>query len=316
MVGSGVALILFASYSWYLIGGRIHWLETMPGRDFSGYERVLTQGRVLFFYLSLLVWPSPSRLNIDHDFDISRSLLDPATTVFALVAWLLILVFALRNLSSRPRLAFPLLAYLLLHSMESAPLNLELVFEHRMYLPMTMLALMLPLNLGPSVKTHGGTVYAVLLIIGLFLATATYQRNEVWGDPVTFARDTAQKSPNKFRPQYNLGTSLGPLGMLEEAKTALEKAVELRPDHSEAHNQLANIYMLEKQQDAAEQHYRLAIEHDPKNAEALFNLAGLLAPQQRYGEQRKLLEQFIQHAPPYLETQRQWAIHYLERSHP
>ena len=38
--------------------------------------------------------------------------------------------------------------------------------------------------------------------------------------------------------------------------------------------------------------------------------------QQRYEEQRKLLEQFILHAKPYLEKQRQWAIHYLERSHP
>ena len=265
---------------------------------------------------SLLIWPSPERLNIDHDFLISRSLLDPVTTILALAGWLLVLIFALRNLSARPRLAFPILAYLLLHSMESAPLNLELVFEHRMYLPMTMLALLLPLNLGSLVKKFSPASFVALLAIALLLATATYQRNQTWGDPVTFARDTAQKSPNKFRPQYNLGTNLGPLGMLQEAKAALEKAVGIRPDHSEAHSQLANIYMIEKQQDAAEQHYRLAIEHDPKNAEALFNLAGLLASQQHYEEQRKLLEQFIRHAPPYLETQRQWAIHYLERSHP
>jgi hypothetical protein len=316
LAGAGLALLLLATYGWQLIGGRIHWFETMPGRDFSGYERVLTQGRVLFFYVSLLFWPSPSRLNIDHDFLVSRSLLDPVATIFALAGWLLVLIFALRSLSVRPRLAFPVLAYLLLHSMESAPLNLELVFEHRMYMPMTMLALLVPLNLGPLVKQHGNIMYASLLIIGLLLATATYQRNQVWGDPVTFFRDAAYKSPNKFRPQYNLGTNLGPLGLLGEAKTALENAVELRPDHSEAHNQLANIYMLEKQQDAAEQHYRLAIEHDPKNAEALFNLAGLLESQQRHAEQRKILEQFILHAPPYLETQRQWAIHYLERSHP
>lgn len=314
LVGASLSVILLVSAFWYLLDGRIYWLETMPGRDFSGYERVLTQGRAQFFYLSLLFWPSPSRLNIDHDFLVSRALFDPITTALALAGLLLILLFAIRNLSSRPQLAFPILAYLLLHSMESAPLNLELVFEHRMYLPMTMLALLLTLNLGPLVKKYGRRSYAALLIIGLLLAVSTHQRNKDWGDPVTFFRDTAQKSPNKFRPQYNLGTNLGPLGMLQEAKTALEKAVQLRPKHSEAHNQLANIYIIEEQPAAAEQHYRLAVEHNPKNAEALFNLAGILASQGQHEEQREILEQFVLHAPPYLEQQKQWAMHYLERS--
>jgi len=316
LAAAGVMVLLLVLFASYLLDGRIYWLETMPNRDFSGIERVLTQGRVQFFYLSLLFWPSPSRLNIDHDFLVSRGLLDPATTAFALVGCLLFLVFALRNLSARPQLAFPLLAYLLLHSMESAPISLEIVFEHRMYLPMTMLALLIPLNLGAFVKQHGKTIYAAILIVALLLATATYQRNQVWGDPATFYRDTAHKSPNKFRPQYNLGTNLGPMGMLQEARTALEKAIQLKPDHSEAHNQLANIFVIEKQYKAAEKYYRLAIENDPKNAEALFNLAALFASQHRYDEQRKLLEIFILHAPPYLETQRQWAIHYLERSQP
>jgi tetratricopeptide (TPR) repeat protein len=316
---AGIAVLLLALFAWYLLDGRIYWLESMPNRDFSGIERVLTQGRVQFFYLSLLFWPSPSRLNIDHDFLISRGLFDPATTALALVGCLLLLVFALRNLSSRPQLAFPLLAYLLLHSMESAPISLELVFEHRMYLPMTMLALLIPLNLGSLVKQHGRALHAALFMMSLILAAATYQRNQVWGDPVTFFRDTAIKSPNKFRPQYNLGTNLGPMGLLQEAKTALEKAAELKPDHSEVNNQLANVYLLEDRPDAAERHYRLAVQNDPKNAEALFNFAGLLRSQQRFEEQKVVLEQFILHAPPYLEQQKQWAIEYLkvyDRSQP
>ena len=46
---------------------------------------------------------------------------------------------------SRPRYGLPLLAYWILHSVESAPLNLELVFEHRMYAPMGALAVLLAL---------------------------------------------------------------------------------------------------------------------------------------------------------------------------
>ena len=110
---------------------------------------------------------------------------------------------------------------------------------------------------------------------------------------------------------YNLGTNLGQRGLLGEAKTALEQAAVLRPDDSETHNQLANVLMMQKQMESAEVHYRLAVKYNPQNAEALFNLASILEAQHRYDEQKNVLEQFVQFAPPYLERQKQWALHYL-----
>ena len=309
---ASVLAILVVSAIWYVLSDRVYWFETFPNRDFSGYERVLTQGRVHFFYLSLLLWPSPSRLNVEHDFILSRSLFDPVTTVLALAVWLLVIIFSLRNASSRPRLAFPILAYLLLHSIESAPISLEIVFEHRMYLPMTMAALLLALNIGPLTKKYIHGSYATLLVTGLLLSAATHARNEVWGDPMTFHRDCAIKSPNKWRPQYNLGTNLGQRGMFGEARIALEKAISIKPDDSESHNQLGNVYMAEKQQRAAEKQYRLAIEHNAENAEAFYNLSVLLSQQRRYQEQREMLEKFIEHAPPHLEKQKLWAMNYLK----
>lgn len=313
IVGTVIFFVIMVSLSWQLLDGRIYWSETMPRRDFSGLERVMTQGRVQFFYLSLLLWPAPSRLNLDHDFVISRGLLDPVSTSFALAGWALVLAFALWNARSRPRLAFPILAYLLLHSMESAPISLELVFEHRMYLPMTMLALLATLNLNPLSRKKELASYGTICVIGLLLSIGTFQRNQVWGDPLTFFRDCAQKSPNKWRAQYNLGTNLGKLGIVDEARMALQQAVAIRPDDSETHNQLANVFMMKEQNGGAEKHYRLAVEHNSGNAEALYNLSVLLSQQQRYSEQREVLEQFILHAPPYLERQKQWAINYLKR---
>jgi Tfp pilus assembly protein PilF len=67
------------------------------------------------------------------------------------------------------------------------------------------------------------------------------------------------------------------------------------------------------QQKAAERHYRLAIEHNESNAEALYNLSMLLGSQRRYAEQKAMLEKFIQHAPPYLDEQKRQAQEYLER---
>ena len=155
--------------------------------------------------------------------------------------------------------------------------------------------------------------YTILLFAGALLAVSTYQRNVVWGDPVSFHRDVAQKSPAKFRPQYNLGTELGARGMFDEAGVALERALRIRPDSSRAHNQLGNVYLMTSRPRQAERYYRLAVNHDPCNAEALFNLASVLMSQGRYAEQRDVLEQFIQVAPPYLEEQKQWALRQLGR---
>lgn len=312
-LGGSLTLLAIGWLGWALAGESISWAETMPYRDFTGIERVLTQGRVQFFYLSLLIWPAPSRLNLDHAFTVSRSLLEPATTLLAFVVIAVIVIMAIRSIRTRPNLAFPALAYLLLHSIEAGPISLELVFEHRMYLPMTMIALLIGMNLRPTTRSQAVTSYAVLLVIAALLTVSTYQRNHVWGDEMSFHRDVAQKSPWKFRPQYNLGTQLGMRGDLDEAKAALEQAIRIWPDSSLAHNQLGTVYLITGRPGLAEQYYRLAIEYDPENAEALLNLAGVLMSQGRYEEERELLERFIQVAPPYLEEQKQWALQQLGR---
>jgi len=313
VVGGSVFLIAIGWLVWGYAGEHFYWNETMPGRNFSGMERVLTQGRVQLFYLSLLLWPLPSRLNLDHDFVVSQSLFDPATTLLAFVVIAASIVFAIRSIPARPVLAFPVLGYWLLHSMESGPVNLELVFEHRMYLPMTMLALLLALNVRPQAGKRSRRTYAALMVVGALLAVATYQRNVVWGDPMTFYRDVANKSPGKFRPQYNLGTHLGQSGMYDEARTVLEQAIGIWPESSAAHNQLGTVERMTSRLRQAEEHYRLAIRYEPQNAEALFNLASVLMLQGRYSEQREILRQFVEVAPPYLEEQRQWALRQLER---
>ena len=307
-----VAMVVSALASLH-VGTTIYWFDQMPYRDFSGFERVLTQSRVQFFYLSLLALPLPSRLNLEHDFEVSRSLLEPATTLLAVAGILFILIIAIRLIPTRPRLAFPVLAYFLLHSMESAPVNLELVFEHRMYLPMTMLALMLTLN-GEFLRLRlWQPAYVVLTLVGLFLATATFERNRVWSDALTLYEDSAMKSPNKFRPQYNFGSLLGQHGRLREAQEVLENALSIEPDSSPAHNQLGNIYLMTRHIDVAESHYRRAVELEPQNAEALYNLASVLGAQQRFDEQMEVLEAFVLHAQPYLAEQKRWAEQQLQR---
>lgn len=306
-----LAVILVAGF-WSKMGSNIYWFAQMPTRDYSGYERLLTQGRIQFFYLSLFLLPLPSRLNLDHHFTLSHSLLEPFSTLIAFLLILLVITVAFKNAWRKPLLAFPVLGYLLLHAIESAPINLELVFEHRMYQPMTMLCLLIAVAgtsfIGRFSKVKTGVAVSILLVLAIF----NFQRNIVWGEPMTFLRDVAMKSPEKFRPQFNLGTRLGKLGLYSEAIPLLERAIVLKPENSQVHNQLGNIYLLTGDQAAAERQYLRSVELEQTHAEALYNLAMIYASQHRYKEQRQMLERFVEHAPPYLQSQKVWAMGVLK----
>ena len=59
----------------------------------------------------------------------------PSTTALSLLAWVGAVAVALLLRKRYPLLVFALLFYLVAHSMESTILPLEMVFEHRNYLP-------------------------------------------------------------------------------------------------------------------------------------------------------------------------------------
>ena len=284
----------------------IRWNELLPGRDFTGLQRVLTEARVQFFYLSLLLWPAPSRLNLDHDFGLSVSLFQPWTTAVAVAGWLGVAAATLWLARRHPRYGFPLLGYGVFHLLESGPINLELVFEHRMYLPMAFLAFPIT-NLLLDCRRGRRLILGGLALLLIPLSAATFERNQTWSEPLVFLRDCAAKSPDKFRPWYNLGTELGKAGQLAEAERALSRALAVRPDHSMAHNQLGNVYLLMGRRQQALVHYQKAVQHDPDNLEAMFNLAVEYDARGEGREAVRLFRQFVESAPPYYEEARRRA---------
>jgi hypothetical protein len=128
-----VLVVLAVSIAGLATAGLLAWVggnpfrlsEPWPGRDFNGIERGLTQTRAHWLYLSLLVWPAPGRLNLDHDFAVSRGLLQPPATLFASIGLVLLVGLALYLSFKRPRVGFPLLAYFEFHALESGPVNLD-----------------------------------------------------------------------------------------------------------------------------------------------------------------------------------------------
>ena len=106
-------------------------------RSFTLFERLLTEGRVLWFYLGLIVFPQLEHLGLYHDdIAISTGLFTPWTTLPALVglAWLAFLSWWTRTRA--PLVSFGIAWFLIGHAMESTVLPLEIAHEHRNYLPL------------------------------------------------------------------------------------------------------------------------------------------------------------------------------------
>lgn len=130
--------ILIAGTLFLLFWGKgyLHYIaEGYKTLDFTLTERLLTQSRVVLFYITLLVYPHPSRLNLDHDFLISRSIFDPPMTLLSMAIIAGLIAYSLWTAKKRPLLSFFILWYFGNLLIESSVFPLELIYEHRLYLP-------------------------------------------------------------------------------------------------------------------------------------------------------------------------------------
>ena len=176
-------------------------------RDFSLTERLMTEARVLWFYLHMILLPDISSMGFFHDdIAISRSLLTPATTLPAVAGLLALITGALLLRRKYPLLCFGVLFFLVGQSMESSVIALELVHEHRNYLP--MFGILLPVvyyMLSPI--CHPASLrlrrIAMPIVIALF-AALTWQRASQWSDPLGMMQKEVQHHPQSSRANADL----------------------------------------------------------------------------------------------------------------
>jgi len=122
-------------------------------RGFTMWERVFTELRVLVRYITLMLAPLPGRLNLEHDVTISRSLFNPFTTLLSLILLLGLLALGFYLARRRPLISFFVFWFFIQLAIESTVVPLELMFEHRLYLPSLSLAVILAallLGQGPT----------------------------------------------------------------------------------------------------------------------------------------------------------------------
>lgn len=261
--------------AWFYSGGNLYdlLLKSYELRDFTLFERLLTQTRVLFLYLSLLLLPLPTRLNLSHDFAISSGFFSPPVTFLAILALLGFIFLGFYLFKRQKLISFGILWLLATLLIESSVIPLELVFEHRMYVPSSMLILATVAFIYHYLTESTARVLLVSMVI--ILAVFTWQRNETWATEISLWSDVVEKSPNlgrgydflgraylaggnpqkayavfkeansrKVKPVYfnNWGQTAFELGKKEEAIGYFKEAIRLKPDHAQAHYNLGIAY--------------------------------------------------------------------------
>ena len=180
--------------------------ENFYNRDFTLNERLLTEARVLFYYLRLFFAPSLSELALFHDdFLISTGLLDPPSTLLALLGLAAITLGTLWVYKKYPLLWFAWGWFLISHAMESTVISLELVHEHRNYFATLGFVILIPWLAFSAQKRMRSIAFLLMGGLMLIFSFLTWQRSELWGNLPMLVAFEADAHPQSDSTRYLLG---------------------------------------------------------------------------------------------------------------
>ena len=301
-------LILGSALFFVARGNPIALLDSLyADRPFTAMQRLLTEPRIVLFYLSLLFFPAPWRLSLSHDVTVSTSLLTPWTTLPAILCVAGAASICMAVYRKWPMVSFAGLFFLLNHGVESTILPLELIFEHRNYLP--SLFLFLPLAHGlvrlsdraAEQRKYGRylAVGAVCLLIGI-LCNWTFARNLVWQSQKTLWEYEIKKHPHLARPYHNLAWGhYQSRGKYDEALALYQKALTLKAhtpfEVATTLNNMGRIHYLKNDYRQARLYFERAAAEYPRLKIANYQLVSTLMQLERWQEAMERIDAALNH---------------------
>jgi Tfp pilus assembly protein PilF len=200
-----------------------------------------------------MLLPLPSRLNLDHYYTFSSDLLTPLTTLPAILMHAAVVALAFW-LWRRHRLsALLIFLYYLSHLIESTTLGLDLMFEHRMSLPMVFLMILFCFWLWRGMVILFGenrravcAFSAIVVFLSLGLGGLTATRLQAWESQRIFIEDMYRKAPNNARVVFSLGREYWLEGNYAEGEKYFVRAMQLDPYDWKAPTNLAVVYSDQK----------------------------------------------------------------------
>lgn len=175
-------------------------------REFTLVERLLTESRVIFYYLKMTFYPLLSDLSLYHDdFAISKSITQPIKTLYSLAGLLGITLACLVLVKKHPMLLFAWGWYVISQLLESTFISLELIHEHRNYFGIIGFVFTAVYYIAQiNNKKIQPFIYVLGAIYIANLAWTTWQRSEIWSNLVDHAAYEAAMHPQSDRANYQL----------------------------------------------------------------------------------------------------------------
>lgn len=256
-----------------LDGGAARGASAGFDRGVSSWDYLLTQADALLLYLRLAIWPHP--LVLDYGTAVVSSWREvwwQGPTVLALLAatgWALV---------RRPAAGFLGAAFFLVLAPSSSvvPLVTQTVAEHRMYLPLAAVLLLLTAWAGPAIRRwprHAAAAVAVLAAGGL---VGTVDRNRDYRSATTLWADNVAQRPGNPRGHLNLALALAADGDKAAAGRHFARAVALGPDYVSGHYNHGTFLLGEGRWEEAAAALARAVALAPDHADAQVNLGTAL----------------------------------------
>jgi len=192
-------------------------------RDFTIYQRLITEFRILVIYLSLIVIPVQRNMGLLHDdIILSKHLFDPPETIASLIGILLILVIAWRSRTKYALFAFGIFFFFSAHLIESTIFPLELMFEHRNYFASYGIILAL-LALLKAAKLQKWLIS--IFITGIFttFGFTTYLTADTWSSTKSLYNYVYEVHPKSRRIVAAKAKELANHGQYDQARQLLSE---------------------------------------------------------------------------------------------
>jgi len=189
-------------------------------RSYTIYERVITQCRVLLYYLYEMLLPHQGNLGFLHDdFAVSTGLWSPPGTILSLLALLGLLYLGWLLRAANGMAAFGIFFFFAAHLLESTFFPLELMFEHRNYLAIYGIILMLCSLAGLIAARSVLVTLAVVAIAAVGSVTIAYV--DLWSSHQKMFSQIALIHPDSPRLRITLASDYAEAGRFDAARAAL-----------------------------------------------------------------------------------------------
>ena len=262
-----------------------------PVRSLS--VQLLTQIKVWVYYLFLFA--SPYNLSVEHFFSEVSSLEDVGV-ILALAFLVSISYLVIFSKGSIPKLGLSWSVVALIPA-SFVPL-IVILNEHRVYLAVIGIGMVTASFWQIFYFRKRKLALATFGVYFVFIQSLSFQRGLVWENEESLWRDAALKSPKSLKSQLRWADSLVKNKDYEGSEAAYLRALDLRPGHVAAGNNLGHLYVEIGEFEKAEDVFSRVIDHDPTVLQARLNLAQLYLGTGRWRDAEIHYREVLRHGEP------------------